>query len=108
MQEQDTQKLRKIQKQVREGKIDSIPTYEISDFCYEFVIRVARVKPVFISNESTLYDFPSDVEPEPKNLEEYWFYKIRQEYGIDLNDAGIQHLNVAQICNELEKRLEKA
>lgn len=106
MEEIEGEKLEEIQKLARERKIEFAPNYEISDFCYKFVQKITRIKPVFLSNESSLLDFPIDEEPEPEDLNKYWFSRINEIYSIDLSDMEIENLNIAKICSELEKRLE--
>lgn len=111
MQEEKQEKQKKEENSgnlVRERKIEFVPDYEISDFCYEFIEKVSGIEPVFISNESSLYDFEPDIEPSPDNIEEYWFSKIYEKYDIDLYSVReeLDNLNIAKICGELEKRLE--
>ncbi len=99
---------KKPRKSIGKKKIEFAPEFEVSDFCYEFITKVSGIEPIFISNESTLYDFEPDLEPMPKDIEKYWFFKINEKYGEDLYDIReeLGNLNIAKICGELERRLE--
>lgn len=104
MKEDKDKKLKKIQDLAKKGRIKFAPTYEISDFHYEFVEKVAEVRPAFISNESSLFDFSHGIKE--RDEREYWFSRIEKVYGIDLSDLEINDLNIAKLGSELEKRLE--
>ncbi len=89
-------------KQKKDWKIEFVESDKVIDFSYELVRSVFGFESVFLSNESTLYDFDDS-----DSTKEQLLARVGEEYKIPLKDYPHKVPYVWEVAEYILRKIEE-